>query len=105
MNCASVGCPNLQEIPFTSENADELLESAARTYVNSSRGVRLGRNGLIVSSIYVWFQEDFGNSDEGVIAHLERYAEPEISVKIKQTRRLDGHAYDWSLNDAHRAGS
>jgi len=105
VNCAAVGCPNLQETPFTAENADELLESAARTYVNSSRGVRLGRNGLIVSSIYVWFQEDFGDSDEDVIAHLERYAGPEISAQIKQARKLAGHAYDWSLNDAHRPGS
>jgi hypothetical protein len=105
VNCAAVGCPNLQETPFTAENTEGLLESAARTYVNSSRGVRFGRNGLIVSSIYIWFQEDFGDSDEDVIAHLERYAEPEISVKIKQARKLAGHAYDWSLNDAHRAGS
>ncbi len=104
VNCASVGCPNLQEIPFTAENAEGLLESAARTYVNSPRGVRPGWNGLIVSSIYVWFQEDFGDSDEGVIAHLERYAEPETSAAIKQARRLAGHAYDWLLNDAHRAG-
>ena len=51
-----------------------------------------------------WFQEDFGDSDEDVIAHLERYAEPEISVKIKQARKLAGHAYDWSLNDHRRAG-
>jgi hypothetical protein len=66
--------------------------------------VRFGRNGLIVSSIYIWFQEDFGKSDEDVIAHLERYAEPEISVKIKQARKLAGHTYDWSLNDAPRDG-
>jgi hypothetical protein len=104
VNCAAVGCPNLQETPFTAENADELLESAARTYVNSSRGVSFGRNGLIVSSIYIWFQEDFGNSDEDVIAHLERYARPDVSVKIKQARKLAGHAYDWSLNDAPRDG-
>ncbi len=105
VNCAAVGCPNLQETPFTAENTEGLLESAARTYVNSLRGVRFGRNGLIVSSIYIWFQEDFGDSDEGVIAHLERYAEPEISAQIKQARKLAGHAYDWSLNDHRRAGS
>ena len=91
-------------LPQSPGNADELLESAPRTYVNSSRGVRFGRNGLIVSSIYVWFQEDFGNSGEDVSAHLERYAKLEISVKIKQARKLAGRAYDWSLNDAHRGG-
>ena len=87
------------------ENTEDLLESAARTYINSPRGVRLGKNGLIVSSIYVWFQEDFGDSDDDVIAHLERYAEPETSAKIRQAGKLAGHDYDWSLNDYRHAGS
>ena len=105
VNCAAVGCPNLQAVPFTAETAEALLERAARAYVNSPRGVSFGKNGLIVSSIYVWFQEDFGNSDADVIAHLHRYAEPELADRIRQTPRLTGHAYDWALNDARQAGS
>jgi hypothetical protein len=105
VNCASVGCPNLQAVPFTAENAEELLESAARAYVNSPRGLQFVENGLVVSSIYVWFQEDFGDSDADVIAHLERYAEPALADRIRQTPRLSGHTYDWALNDARRAGS
>ena len=105
VNCASVGCPNLQKTPFTGKNFDELLDGAARDYVNSSHGVRSGKDGLIVSSIYVWFREDFGDSDEDVIAHLLRYAGPELSAKIKQTQKLAGHGYDWSLNDHPDSGS
>jgi len=105
VNCASIGCPNLQEIPFTAKNAEGLLDSATRAYVNSPRGLRLGNNGLVVSSIYIWFQDDFGDSDADVIAHLERYAEPELADQIRQAPRLSGHAYDWSLNDVRQAGS
>ncbi len=105
VNCAALGCPNLQAVPFTADNAEALLESAARAYVNSPRGLQFVENGLIVSSIYVWYQEDFGDSDDDVIAHLERYAEPDISAKIKQVPKLTGHAYDWSLNGVRRAGS
>jgi hypothetical protein len=105
VNCASIGCPNLQAAPFTAENTEALLESAARSYVNSPRGVSFGETGLVVSSIYVWFQDDFGDSDADVIAHLERYAEPALAERISKTPRLSGHTYDWSLNGARRAGS
>ena len=39
VNCASIGCPNLQAEPFTAENLERLLDRGAREYVNHSRGV------------------------------------------------------------------
>ena len=31
-------------------------------------------DGLVVSSIYSWFREDFGGDVAGVLAHLRRFA-------------------------------
>ncbi len=104
VNCASVGCPDLQSQPFTGTNIEELLDAAARSYVNSSRGVRVRNDGLVVSSIYVWFQEDFGSGDEDVIDHLARYAEPKLAAALRQAGKIVDHTYDWSLNDSRRAG-
>ena len=42
VNCASVGCPNLQAEAFTGENLDSLLDAADRGFVNSPRGRALG---------------------------------------------------------------
>ncbi len=105
VNCASIGCPNLQVTPFTAGNANELMDRAARDYVNSPRGVRPGKDGLIVSSIYVWFREDFGEDDEDLVAHLSRYAGPELQALIAKTPKLVEHDYDWSLNDHATSGS
>lgn len=105
VNCASVGCPNLQTAAFTATTTEALLESAARDYVNSPRGLEAMDDGLVVSSIYVWFEEDFGGTDEAVIAHLSRYAEPETLAKIERAATLSDHRYDWSLNDGRRPGS
>lgn len=105
VNCASLGCPNLQPEPFTGSNLETLLEGAARAYVNSPRGVRVGRYGLVVSSIYVWFQDDFGTSDHDVIEHLARYAEPELAAELRRVGKLADHDYDWSLNDHRSVGS
>lgn len=100
LNCASLGCPNLLAKPFTAANADELLDIAARAYVNHPRGAHVSEGKLVVSSIYAWFEADFGGSDAGVIAHLKRFAAPELRAALDGVTRIDDDAYDWRLNDA-----
>jgi hypothetical protein len=98
VNCASVGCPSLQPEAYTAANMEALLERGAREYVNDPRGVEIVDGRLVVSSIYVWFKEDFGGDDAGVVAHLARYAAIELRARLQQVRRIDSHRYDWSLN-------
>jgi len=100
LNCASLGCPNLQAEAFTADNAERLLERAAHDYVNHSRGATIADGKLMVSSIYVWYQADFGDSDRGVIAHLRHYAEPALAAALGRVQRIAGDRYDWALNDA-----
>jgi hypothetical protein len=100
VNCASLGCPNLQPVAFTAANTDELLERAATQYINHPRGVWFEGGKLKVSSIYKWFMSDFGGNHKGVIEHLKKYAAPELSRSLEEEKRFRGHAYDWSLNDA-----
>jgi hypothetical protein len=100
VNCASLGCPNLPPEPFTAANSEALLERGAREYVNHPRGARLEGGRLVVSSIYHWFQEDFGGTEAGVVAHLRQYAGPELAAGLTGAARIADHAYDWRLNDA-----
>ncbi len=102
VNCASIGCPNLIPEAFTAENMERLLDAGARAYVNHPRGARVEGGDLVVSSIYDWFAVDFGGSDAGVIRHLKRYADPELSRKLAGIDAIDGDDYDWSLNDVPR---
>jgi hypothetical protein len=99
VNCASMGCPNLQAQAFSAENLDVLLDKGAREYVNHPRGARVVNGELIVSSIYVWFEEDFGGNDAGVIEHLKKYARPELRDRLEAVDRIADHEYDWSLNE------
>ncbi len=100
VNCASIGCPNLQAQAFTAENTDGLLTKAAREYVNHPRGARIERKKLVVSSIYRWFAADFGGKDRAVIAHLKHFADPRLRVRLERVNRISNHGYDWSLNEA-----
>jgi hypothetical protein len=101
VNCASYGCPNLQNKAWVGETLDADLNEAARDFINHPRGVTVrARGGLQVSEIYKWFKEDFGGNEQGVIAHLLEYAEPELATQIKANADIKTYEYDWSLNDA-----
>jgi len=99
VNCASVGCPNLQPVAFTAANTERLLERGAKAYVNNWRGVAFEDGNVVVSSIYDWFQADFGGTPSGVIKHLRQYAEGELADRLNDRNGYDSHRYDWSLND------
>jgi Protein of unknown function, DUF547 len=102
LNCASIGCPNLQKQAFTAANSETLLTQAAHAYINNARGVELRNGRLVVSSIYRWYKEDFGDTDQGVIDHLRHYAEPALSAQLRGIKRIAADRYDWTLNDAAR---
>ena len=101
VNCASLGCPNLAPNVFTAANLEATLEATARDYVNHPRGVTI-RDGssAVLSSIYTWFQEDFGGSEAGVVEHLLRYAEPGLGERLRSFAGDFDYEYDWSMNDA-----
>jgi hypothetical protein len=99
VNCASIGCPNLQPEPFTAGNTDALLAKGAREYINNQRGADLAGSILTVSSIYKWFQEDFDNSEQGILEHLEKYADEKLAGKLHNFKGKIQYNYDWSLNE------
>ena len=86
---------------FTAANTEALLEQGAREFINSYHGARFeSDNRLTASSIYDWFQEDFGDSETGVIAHLRLYAQPALRAKLDAVTEVYDFDYDWTLNDA-----
>lgn len=98
VNCASLGCPNLQPEAYTAENAEALLEKGAREYINHLRGVAIKNGKLTVSSIYEWFKDDFGSSREALLQHWLKYADKGLADALKGYSGGLNHAYDWSLN-------
>ncbi len=94
VNCASLGCPNLQAQAFTADNTQSLLERAAKTFINSKKGVVIQGNTAQISSIYDWFAADFGGERQ-VFDHIREYAPQYNSFSGRVT-----YSYNWNLNDA-----
>lgn len=92
VNCASLGCPNLQPTAFNKNNKNALLEKAATEFINSDKGVLLQGNDVQLSEIYDWFKVDFG-SDAQLWQHLRKYR-PSLT---KPSGKVS-FEYNWDLN-------
>jgi len=100
VNCASVGCPNLQTSAFAGAKLDAMLEAGAKAYVNSWRGFQARDGKIYASSIYNWFKADFGGNAKGVLRHAAKYAAPKLKAKLAAAGGIADYGYDWGLNDA-----
>jgi len=101
INCASYGCPNLSSQVFTADNIEQQLNTTAIKFINHPRGVTVSGDDLILSKIYSWYEEDFGNNENDLIEHLKLFAEPTLKqalVKFQQDPEDIDYDYDWRLN-------
>ena len=103
VNCASISCPNIATEAFKGATLDAQLNAAATAYINHPRAVRVDGEDVTASSIYDWFQKDFGGSEAGVLAHFNTYASETLKQKLKGITGIADYGYDWSLNDAAAA--
>lgn len=98
VNCASLGCPNLQPVPFTADNLDQLYDAGARAFINHPRGASVDGNRLTLSSIFKWFKEDFGDSRSERLGWLAGFAEADLAAQLRGWDGRVRYEYDWDLN-------
>lgn len=95
LNCASRSCPPLLPEPFASRKLDAQLEGLAKTFANSESGVQMRKNGVALSKIFDWYQEDFGGTP-AVISFLNKRR----SHPIRADAKITYQDYNWNLNEA-----
>lgn len=99
LNCLSIGCPNLLPEAFVATRLDRQLDGAAKAFVNHPRGIEIKSGGVKASNIYEWYESEFGGL-KGVVAHMTRYARPELRRMLPAVSKIDAYHYDWKLSDA-----
>ena len=98
LNCASMGCPNLQPLAFTAKNTDSLLETGASEYINHPRGAKTEDKKLWLSKIFEWYQDDYGGNEAGVLIHIQKYAKENLANSLYEDELEIEYHYDWRLN-------
>ncbi len=99
LNCASHSCPPIGV--YHPARMDQQLNLAAAHFVDQDVEVA-EENSLRLSSIFRWYQSDFGGK-QGILDFLLRYLpEHDSRRRVVETRRrslrLIYRPYDWKLN-------
>lgn len=105
VNCASIGCPDLNATAYTADNMDELLDQAAGAYLAHPRGLRISNGTVHLSSLFDWYQTDFGADLPETLQTLSAHLDETTAQQLRATSGKPVYAYDWSLNGACHATS
>jgi hypothetical protein len=99
VNCASIGCPGLAPRAYTASDIEAQLAAAARTFVSHPRAISVIGGRVHASSLYKWYRADFGDTESGVLDHIQLNAAGPLAGALVGMDRIDAYDYDWSLND------
>lgn len=105
--CGAKGCPAISV--YTEENLDKALDAATRTYCQAEVEMRTQTNEIMMSRLFQWYSQDFGQTDTDVIRWVMHYLTPDqqdrasilllklekfgpVSIRYKE--------YDWSINSS-----
>ena len=94
----TIGGANLSHQAFEGHSIDAQLNQAAFEYINSLRAMQIIENKLVLSKVYDWYQEDFGDKKEDLIHHLAQYTSQEVKDKLKKIENISSYMYNWHLN-------
>lgn len=95
VNCASVSCPGLKSVPFTSDNIRVELSEQTKDALKNPLHIQPDWNGDVeVTKLFDWFGKDFkGGQHKTAEGFLKKYA------PLKLQKEIDGWLkYDWDVN-------
>ena len=105
--CGAESCPRLRAEAYSGADLNRQLTEEVERWIREGKdqtGKRknyLDRNQNIfyVSKIFYWFQEDFGDSEAGVLAFVKRYASKADAAYLSSHKvRVKYLPYSWKLN-------
>lgn len=101
LNCLSIGCPELRAAAYTSGRLDAELDEAATSFINHKRGITIEPGRVQASSLFEWYASELGSFAD-VVAHMRKYARPQLSAKLAELKQIDAYDYDWALIDTDK---
>jgi hypothetical protein len=80
-----------------------MFAEAERNYLQHPRGLTFTQSGkLKLSSIFDWYQEDFGTSEKELVNYLAQIRS-DLSSQLRNYSGSIEYHYDWSLNSQRAA--
>ena len=70
------------------------MNEAASEFINDQTKNKINANRLMLSKIFSWFKDDFGNRIQ-LLKFVNKYSK----IKILENARIEYLNYDWNLNE------
>jgi len=96
LNCMSVSCPRLPQVPFDGKTLDRQLDAAARAFFAEPRNLAVDRmrHEIWVSEILSFYREDFLRRAPSIAEYIDRWR----SEKLPDGYEIRFFPYDWTIN-------
>jgi hypothetical protein len=103
LNCMSVSCPRLPQVPFDGATLDRQLDDAARGFFAEPRNLTIDsrRREIRLSEILSFYTEDFLRKAPSLADYVDRWRNDELP-KDYEVRFLP---YDWTINRQPETGT
>lgn len=104
LNCGAKSCPRHRA--FSAANVEEELDVAAADFVCQGISVREAEKQVMMSSIFKWFEVDFGADGplKWALAVAKKAGRTEQAAALEKALadgfKVEPETYDWSLNAA-----
>lgn len=111
LNCASIGCPQLPQTPFTGDNLNSQLDFETTKFLAEPRNFRVDHNTktIYLSSIFKWYEKDYTHwyqeqypeSTPSLLTYIRLYLSPDnqqLLDSVAQEYSIEFVEYDWGLN-------
>lgn len=95
--CGAVGCPILENKPYSGTKMDDRFTAGAKRYLATPRGAIVGDGEVKLSMIFNWYKGDYGG-DEGVIRYVKDHLPPDQAKRLGDKPKLSYIDYNWTLN-------
>ncbi len=100
LNCASHSCPPIRV--YAADRIEDQLDWATRAFVDAETQVRTDPPGLVLSSIFKWYAQDFA-AGGGIVPFLVAHLPPQDprTAFLQETGdrlHLQYSPYNWQLN-------
>lgn len=95
--CAAVSCPPIITEAYRPEKLEDQLERQTRLALNDPVFIQVDDQLKIagVSKIFDWYDKDFTNTDQSILAYINSFRENPIPADYA----LRYYPYNWTLND------
>ncbi len=92
--CGAISCPDIRREMYVGKRLNEQLEDQTKTFLNSKKGVDIENNTLYISTIFDWYKEDFGTTDDHIVKFIHQYKKINLNYK----KPIQFIPYLWDLN-------